>query len=492
MKTVVKSFVGAVLGTVLILFLAFHFLKPKSEIYKTNKIQQPQPKAPVQQTRLENTAPYVVPKNLDFTKAAAKTVDAVVHIKTVIGVKPEQYDDFFGTLRNYFYGYPRQKRELIAFGSGVIISPDGYIVTNNHVVAGADKITVTFNNKKQMTATIVGRSPSTDLAVIKVDAKHLPYLTYGNSDNLKVGQWVLAVGNPFNLTSTVTAGIVSAKARDIHILNGKSSIESYIQTDAAVNPGNSGGALVNTDGQLVGINAAIASQTGAFEGYSFAIPVNLVKKVVSDLIKYGEIQRGYMGIQIRDIDASFAKQNHLDDLDGVYVAGVVQGSGAARAGMKPGDIITSLNNHPVKNLARFMGILGQYSPGNTVKVTVLRGTKAKTMEVKLRNKNGTLGLIRPAQTFYNHLLGAQLRSATASEASKLGIQRGIVVTQVGNGIIKKGGISTGFVITDINNQPVNNQHDLEEALKLSYGRNNIVKLRGMYPNGMKISFEFML
>lgn len=490
MKTVIKSFVGAALATVLILFLAFHFLKPKPEIIRTNVVQQSQPS--VQQTRLEKAAPYVVPKNLDFTKAAAKTVDAVVHIKTVIGVKPEQYDNFFGTLRDYFYGYPRQQRQLIAFGSGVIISPDGYIVTNNHVVAGADKITVTFNNKEQLPAKIIGRSPSTDLAVIKVDAKHLPYLTYGNSDSLKVGQWVLAVGNPFNLTSTVTAGIVSAKARDIHILPGKSAIESYIQTDAAVNPGNSGGALVNTDGQLVGINAAIASQTGAFEGYSFAIPVNLVKKVVSDLMKYGEIQRGYMGIQIRDINAPFAKQNHLDDLEGVYVAGVVQDGGAARAGMKPGDIITALNNHPVRNLARFMGLLGQYSPGNTVKVTVLRGTKTRILEVKLRNRNGTLSLIRPEQTFYNQLLGAQLRSATPSETGKMGIRRGIVVTQVGNGIIKKGGISTGFVITDVNNRPVDNQHDLEEALKLSRGQNNIVKLRGMYPNGMKISFEFML
>lgn len=490
MKTVVKSFVGAALGTVLILFFSFHFFKPKPDIIRTTKIQQPQ--TPVQQTRLEKSAPYVVPKNLDFTKAAAKTVDAVVHIKTVIGVKPQHYDDFFGNLRDYFYGYPRQERKLIAFGSGVIISPDGYIVTNNHVVAGADKITVTFNNKKQMTAQIVGRSPSTDLAVIKVNAKHLPYLTYGNSDNLKVGQWVLAVGNPFNLTSTVTAGIVSAKARDIHILNGKSAIESYIQTDAAVNPGNSGGALVNTDGQLVGINSAIASQNGGFEGYSFAIPVNLVKKVVHDLIKYGEIQRGYMGIQIRGINASFAKQNHLDDLQGVYVAGVIQDGGAAHAGMKPGDIITSLNNYPIKSLAQFMGLLGQYSPGNKVKVTVLRGTKTRTLEIELRNKNGTLGLIKPEKTFYSQLLGAQLRPATISEMSKLGINGGVVVTQVGNGIIKKGGISSGFVITDVNNRSVNNQHELEEALRTSRDQNNVVRLRGMYPNGMKISFEFML
>jgi serine protease Do len=490
MKTALKSFIGAALGTILILFLGFHFLKPKQEVNKSNNIQQSQT-TPVQQTRLENT-PYVVPKNLDFTKAAAKTVDAVVHIKTIVGVKPQQYDDFFGTLRDYFYGQHPQQRELIAFGSGVIISPDGYIVTNNHVVAGASKITVTLNNKKQLPAKIIGRSPSTDLAVIKIDAKNLPYLTYGNSDNLKVGQWVLAVGNPFNLTSTVTAGIVSAKARNLNILGGQSSIESYIQTDAAVNPGNSGGALVNTEGQLVGINAAIASQTGAFEGYSFAIPVNLVKKVVKDLMKYGEIQRGYMGIQVRDIDARFAKENHLNDLEGVYVAGVIQDGGAAKAGMKPGDIITALNHKPVTDLAQFMGILGQYSPGNKVEVKILRGTETKTLEITLKNKNGALGLIRPQQTFYNQVLGAQLRAATTSETNKLGIHHGIVVTQVGNGIIKKGGISSGFIITNVNNQSVDNEQDLEAALQLSKRQNNIVRLQGMYPNGMKISFEFML
>ena len=488
MKTVVKSFVGAALGTVLILFFAFHFLKPKPDNNQVSAIQQLHSQA---QTHVVK-ASYIVPQNIDFTQAAAKSVDAVVHIKTVIGVKPEQYDDFFGTLRDYFYGYPRQKSELIAFGSGVIISPDGYIVTNNHVVDGANKIMVTFNDKREMEAKVIGTSPSTDLAVIKVKAKDLPYLTYGNSDDLKVGQWVLAVGNPFNLTSTVTAGIVSAKARDIHLLGGRSSIESFIQTDAAVNPGNSGGALVNTDGQLVGINAAIASQTGAYEGYSFAIPVNLVKKVVDDLMKYGEIQRGYMGIQIRDIDAQFAKENHLDDLEGVYVAGVIQNGGAASAGMQPGDIITSLNSQPVKSLAGFMGILGQYSPGNTVKVTIMRGKETKTLKVTLKNKNGTLGLIKPQQTFYNQMLGAQFRPATASETNNLGISRGIVVTSVGDGIIKKGGISSGFIITDVNNRKVDNQKDLESALMLSRNKNNVVRLQGMYPNGMKISFEFML
>ncbi|HDO06188.1 MAG TPA: trypsin-like serine protease, partial [Bacteroidetes bacterium] len=364
MKTIIKSFVGAVVGTILVLLIAFFVIKQ----------HKPEQTAPIVKNQIQKIpevkTSYLLPQNTDFTVAAAKSVNAVVHIKTIIGIKPQNYDNFFGSLRDYLYGQPQQA--LIAFGSGVVISPNGYIVTNNHVVDGADKIIVTFNNKREMGANIIGTSPSTDLALIKVDAKDLPYLTYGNSDNLKVGQWVLAVGNPFNLTSTVTAGIISAKARDIHILGGKTAIESYIQTDAAVNPGNSGGALVNTAGQLIGINAAIASQTGAYEGYSFAIPVNLVRKVVNDLMNYGQIQRAYLGVQIRDIDADFAKKMHLHDLNGVYVAMVVEGSGADKAGIKKGDIITAIDNHPAKDLSELLGIIGQYSPGNVVRVSLLR------------------------------------------------------------------------------------------------------------------------
>ncbi|VAW29487.1 HtrA protease/chaperone protein, partial [hydrothermal vent metagenome] len=401
MKTIIKSFVGAVAGTIIVLIVAFLFIKN----------QQPNKITPIVKGQIQSTpvvqASYALPQNTDFTRAAAKTVNAVVHIKTIIGVKPRYYDNFFGSLRGYLYGQPQQA--LIAFGSGVVISPNGYIVTNNHVVNGADKIFVTFNNKKEVEAKIIGTSPSTDLALIKVDEKDLPYLTYGNSDKLKVGQWVLAVGNPFNLTSTVTAGIISAIARDIHILGGKTAIESFIQTDAAVNPGNSGGALVNTAGQLIGINAAIASQTGAYEGYSFAIPVNLVRKVVNDLMNYGQVQRGYLGIQIRDINAGFAKEKHLMDLNGVYVAAVMDGSGAEKAGVKKGDIITSINSHPVKNISELMGIIGQYSPGNKVQVGLDRDNTEKTITVTLKNKNGTTSLIKAEKAFYNNDLGAMLK-----------------------------------------------------------------------------------
>ncbi len=481
MKTIIKSFAGAVAGTILVLVIAFFFIKnqPSNEITPIVKNQ-------IQNTPVVQTS-YTLPQNTDFTKAAAKTVDAVVHIKTIIGIKPRYYDNFFGSLRGYLYGQPQ--RALIAFGSGVVISPNGYIVTNNHVVDGADKIFVTFNNKKEMEAKIIGTSPSTDLALIKVDAKDLPYLTYGNSDNLKVGQWVLAVGNPFNLTSTVTAGIISAIARDIHILGGKTAIESFIQTDAAVNPGNSGGALVNTAGQLIGINAAIASQTGAYEGYSFAIPVNLVRKVVNDLMNYGQVQRAYLGVQIRDIDAGFAKEKHLMDLNGVYVAAVVEGSGAYKAGVKKGDVITSINSHPIKNISELMGIIGQYSPGNKVRVGLNRNDKEKTITIILKNKNGTTGLVRAEKAFYNNDLGAILKAASENDLGNLNIDHGLKVVRVKKGILQRGGIAEGFIITEVNDREVSNRQQIEKAL--SDGNGNTVKVNGIYPNGTRISFEFV-
>ncbi len=483
MKTILKSFTGAIAGTLLVLTVSF--LLTKNREHNNNFSGATVSR---QETPIVHTA-FMPPQNTDFTQAAHKSVDAVVHIKTIIGIKTRSYDDFFGSLRDYLHGYPQQRNALIAFGSGVIISPDGYIVTNNHVVNGADKITVTFNDKREMEAKIIGTSPSTDLALIKVDAKNLPYLTYGNSDNVKVGQWVLAVGNPFNLTSTVTAGIISAKARDIHILGKSSSIESFIQTDAAVNPGNSGGALVNTQGQLIGINAAIASQTGAYEGYSFAIPVNLVRKVVNDLMKYGTIQRAYLGVQIRDIDADFAKKMNLRNLQGVYVAGLTEGGGARKAGIKEGDIITSINDKPIQSLSALMGTIGQYNPGNVVRVGVIRDNKEKIFRVTLKNKNGTTGLIKAASAFFNDQLGARLQTASADDLQNLNIDHGLKVVQVRQGLLQNGGISEGFIITEVNRQPVNSEKELDKALKLSTSK--IVSISGMYQNGMKISFEFM-
>ncbi|MBN2614484.1 MAG: trypsin-like peptidase domain-containing protein [Bacteroidales bacterium] len=489
MKTTVKSFLGAAAGTAVILLvytLAFnhqHNISREQSVMQTKTVQ---PSPPIK------AASFYAPGNTDFVEAAQKSVDAVVHIKTIIGMKPQHYDDFFGQLRDYLYGRRPANSTLVAFGSGVIISPDGYIVTNNHVVAGADKITVTFNNKQELTAKVIGTSASSDLAVIKVDAKDLPYLTYGNSDDLKVGQWVLAVGNPFNLTSTVTAGIVSAKARDIHIPGAQSDIESFIQTDAAVNPGNSGGALVNTQGQLVGINTAIASKTGAYEGYSFAIPVNLVKKVVGDLMKYGHIQRAYLGIQIRDIDEQLAKEKGLKNLEGVYVAEVIQPGGASEAGMHAGDIIKAVNGKPVKGIATFMEILGQYSPGNVIQVTIQRDHHLKTLKVTLKNREGSLAVVKAEHPFFNDKLGVELKGISDATMNRLRISHGLRITRVEDGILSNGGISKNFIITEVNNHSVSNKKTLEAALKISSQQNGVVKMKGMYPNGMKISFEFML
>ncbi len=484
MKNFAKSFLGGIAGTLLVLTVMYFFIKPKEgEMNAVNRQKTVKTEIPV--TR----ASYLPPQGIDFTQAAEKSVNAVVHIKTEMRVKTQAYDDFFGPFRNYFYGYPQQSA-IIAYGSGVVISPDGYIVTNNHVVEGADEITVTFNDKREMKAKIIGTAPSTDLALIKVDATDLPYLTYGNSDDLKVGEWVLAVGNPFNLTSTVTAGIVSAKARNINILGDRSSIESFIQTDAAVNRGNSGGALVNTKGELVGINAAIASHTGVYEGYSFAIPVNIVRKVVDDLMKYGEIQRAYLGVQIRDIDASFAKDNGLPEVGGVYIAGVVDGGGADDAGIREGDVITAINDTPINTISELTGAIGQYSPGDVVKVTVHRDGKEKVFQVTLKNQNGTTTLVHLGNEFFNDALNVSLRKAKMEELTNAGIDNGLVVTGVKDGILKRGGIVKGFIITRVNGKDVNSEDDLNNALGLS--KHRIVKLKGIYPNGTRVSFEFML
>ncbi len=486
MKTVGKSFIGAAAGTIMILLLTALFLH-YSAGDNDNKVKQTVNEYDGAQIPVHRTN-YLIAQEADFVKAAEKSVNAVVHIKTEISVRTSSYEDFFGPFK-YYFGYPNRTNTYVAFGSGVIISPDGYIVTNNHVVEGADKVTVTFNDKREMEATIVGTDPATDLALIKVDADDLVYLTFGNSDKVKVGEWVLAVGNPFNLTSTVTAGIVSAKARNIDILGGHSSIESFIQTDAVVNRGNSGGALVNTDGELVGINAAIASHTGVYEGYSFAIPANIVHKVVNDLMNYGKIQRAYMGVQIRDIDAAFADELGMDDVKGIYVAGVVENGGAYDAGIREGDIILSVNGMDINTVSELMGAVGQHNPGEVVKVKIERGEENYTYDVTLKNEDGTTGIIKPADEFYNDLLGATLVKISGEDKSDLGISHGIKVTGVKNGFLANGGITEGFIITEVNGEKVNSQESLENAL--SKKKSGVVRLNGIYPNGVRISYEFM-
>lgn len=427
----------------------------------------------------------------NFVGAAEKTVNTVVHIKTEVVSKGNSYYDFFGSLLEQLYGGPMQmpNNVSVAYGSGVVISPDGYIVTNNHVVEGASKIEVTFNDKHKRTATIIGNDPSTDLALIKVEASDLEYLAFADSDEVKVGEWVLAVGNPFNLTSTVTAGIVSAKARNINILGDGSTIESFIQTDAAINPGNSGGALVDMDGNLIGINAAIASRTGSYEGYSFAIPSNIVKKVVEDFLQYGSLQRAYLGISIVEITEELAEEKGITEMSGVYIMNVEERGGAKAAGIKEDDILLSVNNIPVNSNSQLIGVIGQYRPGDKVKVKVQRKDEILVKEVTLKNLEGTEEMHKEGESFYNEVLGIKVRPLSSSTKSELGINYGLELVEVKEGVFKQKGITDDFIILSVNYQKVSSENDLKKALNAD--RNGKIRIEGTNSTGTyNITFEF--
>lgn len=430
-------------------------------------------------------------EGVSFVNAAEKTVNTVVHIKTEIVSKGNSYYDFFGSLLEQIYGSQMQIPDNVSvgYGSGVVISPDGYIVTNNHVVEGASKIEVTFNDKHKRTATIIGNDPSTDLALIKVEASDLEYLTFADSDKVRVGEWVLAVGNPFNLTSTVTAGIVSAKARNINILGDGSTIESFIQTDAAINPGNSGGALVDMDGKLIGINAAIASRTGSYEGYSFAIPSNIVKKVIEDFLQYGAIQRAYLGVSIAEITEDFAETKGIEVTSGVYIVDVHENGGAKSAGIKKDDIILSINNISVNSNSQLIGVVGQYRPGDKVNVKINRKGNIIVKEVTLKNLEGTEEMHKDTDSFYNEVLGIRAQSLPSSLRSELGINYGLKIVEVKDGIFKQKGITNDFIILSVNYQKVSSENDLRKAL--SNDRNGKIRIEGINSTGTyNITFEF--
>lgn len=411
---------------------------------------------------------------VDFTDAAAKTVNTVVHIRTEIVTKGNSYYDFFGPLLEQLYGQRLEVPDNVSygFGSGVVISPDGYIVTNNHVVEGARKIEVTFNDKHKREARIIGADPTTDIALIKVDATDLEFLTFGDSDKVRVGEWVLAVGNPFNLTSTVTAGIVSAKARNINIL-GEGTIESFIQTDAAVNPGNSGGALVNTKGELIGINAAIASRTGSYVGYSFAIPSNIAKKVVEDFMQYGRLQRAYLGVTITEVTDELAARDGIDELSGVYVTDVLPEGAAKKAGIQAGDIILSINDITVDNKSQLIGVIAQYRPGDKVNVKIRREDKIMVIKVVLANEDGAEEISQKSEVFYNETLGLVLEPLSSVIKTKINKDYGLKVVEVRNPALKNKGVNEDFVILSINNQKVSSENDLIKALQ----KNNNGKIR---------------
>lgn len=427
------------------------------------------------------SAPVPVPENVpNFTNAAEMTVHTVVHIKTEVRRRTSVYDQFF----NEFFGRPQPQynQPLIATGSGVIITSDGYIVTNNHVVSNAESLEVTLNDKRTYEAKIIGADPSTDLALIKINETNLPYIKYGDSDHVKVGEWVLAVGNPFNLTSTVTAGIVSALARDINILGSNSAIESFIQTDAPVNPGNSGGALVNTNGELIGINAAIASNTGSYTGYSFAIPVNIVKKVMNDFINYGEIQRAYIGVSIRDIDADFANEMGLDNLQGVYVASIADNSSADDAGLEADDIILAVDGTETNSVSRLLETIGQHNPGDRVTITVKRDGDILHKELLLKNRQNTYDVLTKEDVEVTEKLGATFEEVPQEEKDALGIDHGMKVTDLRRGKLMNEGVREGYIITDIDKQPVRSADDINNLLSDKKGG---VLIEGVYPNGQR-------
>ena len=434
-----------------------------------------------QPVRLASLSGEQTSSPVDLTIAAEISIHAVVHVKTTY-ISRSTYNPFdpFG-----LWGQQRNQTPQRSSGSGVIITGDGYIVTNNHVVDAAEKIEVTLNDNREFTAKVVGTDPSTDLALLKIDEKNLPMLLYGNSDQLKIGEWVLAVGNPFNLTSTVTAGIVSAKARNIGILPDQYKIESFIQTDAAVNPGNSGGALVNTRGELVGINTAIASQTGSYSGYSFAIPVNLVKKVVDDLVEFGNVQRGFIGVSIRDIDSKLAIEKNIKETKGVYVAGLTNDGAAKNAGIEEGDIIIKIGDNEINSSPQLQEQIGQYRPGDKVKVSVIRDGNVKVFIVVLRNKEGTTSIVKSEEGL--SLLGATFENVSADTKSKLGLKGGVRIVKLMNGKLQSAGIREGLIITSVDKKAVLTTDDLSQALKTKQGG---VLIEGVYPNGTKAYYGF--
>ncbi len=448
-----------------------YFNAPKVVTIKENQ--------PVQYASLPS-----VPGDLpDLSFAAETSVHAVVHIMV------SQKNDYYSS--NPFYewffgdrGYHKDETPLRqGSGSGVIISEDGYIATNNHVIEDADEITVILDDRREFEGKLIGTDPMTDIALIKIEEKGLSFLHFGNSDDLKLGQWVLAVGNPFNLTSTVTAGIVSAKSRNIGINPNRMGIEAFIQTDAAVNPGNSGGALVNMKGELVGINTAIASRTGSYSGYSFAVPVNIVKKVVADLTEYGEVQRALMGVEISDVTADVAEKYKINKVEGVFVANVNEG-GAKDAGIEPEDVIISIDGVKVNSTAELQEQVGKHRPGDVINVEIKRDNKKKQFNVTLRNKHGDTEIVKKEG---NGVLGAEFEVISDKEKQQLRIRNGLKVTRLDDGKFKDAGIKKGFIITDVNKSPVYEVKDLKYIINNATGG---ILIEGIYPDGELAYYVF--
>jgi serine protease Do len=469
---------------------------------------------PEQEQMPVQNAVYTVNENgayvpLDFTGVSKEVMNSVVHIKSARKVRtasnpysnsPQNpFGDMFGNdFFRFFQGTPtpqgQQQEESQPYirmgsGSGVIISNKGYIVTNNHVIENADEIEVTLHNNQSYKAKVVGSDPSTDVALLQISGKGLQAIALGNSDLVEVGQWVMAIGNPFNLNSTVTAGIISAKGRNINIIDDQSAIEAFIQTDAAINPGNSGGALVNLNGELIGINTAIASPTGSYTGYGFAIPANIVNKVVEDLMMYGTVQRAYLGIMIREINGELMKGEALRTSEGAYVAELTENGAAGEAGIQSGDVIIGIDDTPVLKTSDVLEQIGRRRPGDEVLVSVNRAGKEMAFRVKLANQNGEKKLVAKTEMDIIDVLGVSLEELKEETSDKLGIEGGVKVKELNDGILKKQtGIKAGFIITRINKEKITSVDDVRKTLRQGKGGVMIQGLYEDYPGKLYFAF----
>lgn len=494
MKKILKQIVPSIIGsgiTIIAFLLISHTKSSESGLIQASNT------IPV-----HNTV-YAVNENgnltpLDFTGVSKNVMESVVHITSTKKVKVgnnyfmekgNPLGDMFGQdFFRFFYGNPQQNQrqmkpetfDQVGTGSGVIIGENGYIITNNHVIEDADEIEVSLHNNNTYKAKVIGADPSTDIALLQIRENGLPVVNLGNSDQVEVGQWVLAIGNPFNLDATVTAGIVSAKGRNINIIDDKSAIEAFIQTDAAINPGNSGGALVNLNGELIGINTAIASPTGAYAGYGFAVPANIVNKVVNDIMKYGMVQRAFLGIMIRDINGQLLSEEHLKVSEGAYVDSITANSVAGAAGVKEGDIIVKIGDVDILKSADLLEQIGIHRPGDEVQVTVNRQGKEYTYNVILANQKGSREMIAKDEQDILDQMGATFETLDKSEAKDLGIDGGVVIKDISGGVLKnETNLEKGFIITGVNNQKVK---DVEELKKILDKEEGGVMMEGIYPN----------
>jgi serine protease Do len=479
-KYLLGGFIMAVLGAVIALFAYTKIMdKPSYSLSgDTSNIQ------------IRDAQPYLTSMQMqegpvDLTYAAEQTVHAVVHVhvKSMMEMQPDN------PIMQWFYGdRPSKPREVSGYGSGVIISSDGYIITNNHVIENAESVDVTLNDKRTFTARIIGRDPSTDIALLKIKADDLPYIKYGDSEALKLGEWVLAVGNPFNLTSTVTAGIVSAKGRSLGLTEGAYKIESFIQTDAALNMGNSGGALVNTKGLLVGITSAIISPSGAYAGNSFAIPVSIVSKVVEDLKEYGEVQRAIIGVNIRDVNSDDAQKQDLGAVKGVLITGIVPSGAAEAAGLKENDVITKFDGIDVNSASELQVQVGKHRPGDKATITYLRKGKQNTVPILLKNVAGNTSIVTAKMVEgAESVFGARLSSLSSADRDELGLSSGVKVTEIGDGKFKDLGIKEGYIILSVNGKKVKSA---EEVRKYTNNESTLKSIEGIQSDGTVFSYTF--